>query len=253
MSNAAQRLGPPSGAGWTCKLCGTRNRVDDVACRKCHKLAPLVAEALTREGKAEHSNAVDLHSGQRSWEGEHRVVLVSRDLPMNAELLIDGKSIQNAKRIEIDVDSAKSVVIVKIEQIEMHEQIDGSTALHERTIELTANLLNITLEEARVVDVILNKARQEASSNAQAVQLFTITDTDEQGEQTTQILGDLLRDANRYRALRALIAEENDAIDLHTAQVRNHKPYDADGLDQVADELWTSQAEQRRIERQAQS
>jgi hypothetical protein len=198
------------------------------------------------EQKEVHSVTLDVNTGRRSYEGEHRVVIVSRDMPWNAELLVDGKAVRNVKRIEIDIDCEKALQLVKLNSVIFDDE--GETQMKNLVTELTANALNVTIEEAVCVELILEKARQEAMSNARAVQLFSITESDDSDEPNMAeriLLSDLLRDAKRYHALRLRVEHEQEGVEMYFENPQ--------AVDVYADGLRADQAEARRAQKARQS
>lgn len=213
---------------------------------------------MSEQQKAEQQHSDDIsRAGRREWEGEHAVEIKATAPTWDTKLLIDGKSLSaDVKRIEIDIDVEKMTPIAKLTRLYRDE--DGRPVSEEATLktytqQLVMNALDITSEEMLVVDMILESARAAAMREQVAVQLFAIGATDDEtGERVSATLDALFRDAKRYRALRRLIQEENDAIELHASARGVLSPYDEDGLDRVADELWQQQREQRQIEQNAQ-
>jgi len=186
-----------------------------------------------------HSDEIDARTGRKSFEGEHNVSILSKGMPWDAKILVDGKPIdRNTQRVEIDLDCEKAQAIVQI------TRIDGKTI--ERTKqELLANLLDLTLDECLVVDKILEQARKEASSNSLATQLFAINESEEDGAVTTHILSALIQDAKRYRAFKA------DSIEHSYVDLDSSDWYDEAGPDVGFDKMIDAYVEQQRAKLRA--
>lgn len=207
---------------------------------------PIVEGNSVTQQTAAHSDEINAGTGRKAWEGEHNVKILSKGMPWDAKIEIDGKPIdRNTQRIEIDLDCEKAQAIVQVTRI--------TTDVTRVKQELLANLLDLTLDECLVVDKILEQARKEASSNSLATQLFAINETDEEGETTTHILSSLIMDAKRYRALQMLASEPDEYLLAVTGDGSGTELTSPQTLDEYSDMRRERYAQQRRAEKAQQS